>query len=379
MPLNGARWIAAWAAISLAGCYEARAPLVGASASCDQGCHGGAASLAPPPGVWLEDGATGTDQRGVGAHQAHLAAGSLSGAVPCDTCHVVPDAVDAPGHMDSPLPAELTFGGLATSGGARASWDGKTCAVYCHGPSASAGGSVPAPSWTTVDGSQAACGACHGLPPGGTHPAVSECHLCHDQVVDSANTIIAPTLHVDGKVQVRGTNACNACHGSAANAAPPLDTLGNSDPTTRGVGAHQIHVRAGPTHGALDCDACHVKPADVTAAGHMDSALPAEVTFGALARTGGLQPGWDSSALTCGQTYCHAGVEGGGLPAPSWSSGQKMVCGSCHGLPPAKTRSGGNHPAASLSACANCHPAVVDAAGQIVDPAKHVNGKVDLN
>jgi len=111
----------------------------------------------------------------------------------------------------------------------------------------------------------------------------------------------------------------------------------------------------------------------------MDTPLPAEVQFGTLATTGGATPAWDTTKLACATTYCHGSLEGGGNPAPSWTAGQPMVCGSCHGLPPSKSRSGTVHPAANLSECVTCHPAVVDKSGSITNPARHVNGTVDFN
>ena len=117
----------------------------------------------------------------------------------CTECHVVPGSVADPGHLDTALPAELTFGPRATAGGAAPDFNGTTCtSVYCHGATLS-GGSLTEPAWTTVDGTQAECGSCHGLPPTEGHPTASHCSYCHPSVIDDALTIINPALHVNGR------------------------------------------------------------------------------------------------------------------------------------------------------------------------------------
>ncbi|MBI5490284.1 MAG: CxxxxCH/CxxCH domain-containing protein [Deltaproteobacteria bacterium] len=164
--------------------------------SCN-GCHGSEANPAPPVDT---SGNSGTAAVGVGAHQSHLATGSSWHAdVACSECHVVPGTIDAPGHLDTLLPAELTFGPRATAGGAAPDFNGTSCTgVYCHGATLS-GGSLTAPAWTTVDGTQAECGTCHGLPPTEGHPVASHCSYCHPSVVDDALTIVNPALHVNGR------------------------------------------------------------------------------------------------------------------------------------------------------------------------------------
>jgi hypothetical protein len=65
------------------------------------------------------------------------------------------------------------------------------------------GGSNTAPSWTTVDGTQAACGACHGLPPPRPHPKAElnpVCNACHKNIASDNTTFLRPELHVDGIV-----------------------------------------------------------------------------------------------------------------------------------------------------------------------------------
>jgi predicted CxxxxCH...CXXCH cytochrome family protein len=155
------------------------------------GCHGTAGLFAPPPGV---DGETAVSAPPVGAHGPHLLPSYWHGPVACAECHRVPVTVEDEGHIDYP-PAEVRWGPLATSGGTLPDWDGTSCAgTYCHGGTLS-GGTVRVPEWTRVDGTQAACGACHGLPPSEPHPVATDCPLCH------ARRYADPQLHVNGFVE----------------------------------------------------------------------------------------------------------------------------------------------------------------------------------
>lgn len=80
---------------------------------------------------------------------------------------------------------------------------------------------------------------------------------------------------------------CSVCHGSQANAAPPVDVSGNSATTETGVGAHQSHLGPSSWRAEISCSECHVVPADVGDPGHADTALPAELTWRAGNQRGG--------------------------------------------------------------------------------------------
>jgi len=158
---------------------------------CD-GCHGSANSPAPPMDL---AGNLYTSALGVGAHQAHLQGGArLAAPVPCATCHLVPASIDAPGHIDTPAPAEVTLS---------LGWDRdtRTCASsYCHGDAR--------PDWTSRG--QVSCGSCHGVPPpGAPHtPAMTltSCASCHPGTVDAAGTILITngvSEHINGHVDLR--------------------------------------------------------------------------------------------------------------------------------------------------------------------------------
>jgi predicted CxxxxCH...CXXCH cytochrome family protein len=182
-------------------CHPASSPhidgvvQVGRGAGC-AGCHGDAASPAPPTDL---SGNTQITAIGVGAHRAHLAVPSgLRGPIPCQTCHLVPTQVDDPGHIDSLSPAEVN---------ANLSWDRatQTCGTTnCH--------VAARPVWTARGG--ATCGSCHGIPPAnGPHtPTMTlfSCGTCHSQTMDQFGTIILTTgpggttsKHMNGVVDVQ--------------------------------------------------------------------------------------------------------------------------------------------------------------------------------
>jgi len=167
-------------------------------------CHG-STNPAPPRDL---RGHSDTSALGVGAHQTHVLGTPRSRPVPCGECHLVPDRVLAPGHVDTSLPAELDFSGVAVAFGAAPTYSAGTCrSTACHGavfpdgdPS---GGSHTSPTWTKVDGTQAPCGSCHGLPPPPPHPLAKlnpVCSACHEDIAPDNKTFLRPDLHVDGVV-----------------------------------------------------------------------------------------------------------------------------------------------------------------------------------
>ena len=311
------------------GCTELRDPPPSTPSSACVGCHGNEVSPAPTDAV----------------HQAHLNGTAEFPAIPCETCHVVPKSPAAPGHLDSPRPAEITFAARAVApGGPAPSYDPKTrtCSnVSCHGARLG-GGKHQQPVWSTEVGSQVTCGSCHGAPPVGSHPSVATCGLCHP-------TPTAET-HVDGAVEIVFAKTCSGCHGDDVSPAPVSNV-------------HRTHVLGTGEAKPVACSRCHLVPGHVDDAGHLGPA-PAEVTIaGAAAYVDG----------SCSATYCHGSKAGGSLPAPSWkdTSGAALQCGACHGEPPPPP-----HPQAGT--CVMCHSDVVAAGPSIKDPSLHVDGKVDL-
>lgn len=158
----------------------------------------------------------------VGAHQAHLDAMTFRAPLQCSECHLVPDDVNDPGHIDTPLPAEVFAqgSGLAWADGATVAYDrtANTCTNYCHGGGATlsddaAPGVDRSPAWAgAVDSVQ--CGSCHGLPPqdgslGHSQTDLNGCVQCHGRSVDASGAIkfetdpatgIVSTTHMNGEV-----------------------------------------------------------------------------------------------------------------------------------------------------------------------------------
>lgn len=293
-------------------------------------CHGGT-NNAPPKDT---QGNTATNTRGVGAHQKHLATSAMYKPMVCTDCHAVPGTVTSIGHIDTPLPAELKF---SARGGTTTAWNGSRCSNnYCHGATLGAGGTTTAPIWNTVDGSQAQCTSCHGNPPPLPHPQDSNCSTCH--------TTAMATTHVDGNVDVNTNAACNSCHGTTNNA-PPKDTTNGTTTNLRGVGAHQAHIApAAPFAKTVTCDQCHRVPGAVNSVGHIDTILPAELTFTGIAAGST----WNGSNCS---SYCHGTTlaAGGTATSPLWTKvdGTQKQCTSCHGAPPPPP-----HP---TGACNTCH------------------------
>ena len=332
-------------------------------------CHGDAETAAPPRDT---AGHQETTERAVGAHRSHLAPSDWHNTITCEQCHRVPTDVLDVGHVDSRLPAELTWGDLASAQGAEPVWNGATCeATYCHGATLQPGGQSTVPNWTAVDGSQSACGSCHGIPPGGGHPIVSQCSACHPGL-DSNFEFVNPSLHINGILDI-APGDCNACHGNADSTAPPQDTAGNTATSAVGVGAHRSHLGAADWHRQVVCEDCHLVPENLFDAGHIDTDRPAELNFGAVASADGTVPGFDGAR--CYAVYCHGAtlLPGGSNSAPMWTTvdGTQAACGSCHSLPPL-----GDHPANAN--CEACHGAVVGANNTFNDASLHIDGVVEV-
>jgi predicted CxxxxCH...CXXCH cytochrome family protein len=293
-----------------------------------------------------------------GAHAAHAK------KYPCQECHVVPERYCDPGHLFSSDgkvidAAPLTFGPLATSGGARPAWDGARCRdTYCHGDNK--------PAWRGGTG-EAACGSCHAVPPADHHSA--RCADCHARVADDQARIVDDSLHVDGKISVGDdSGTCQACHRDGDLS-----------------GAHAGHLQARhQLRGPLGCGDCHLVPATVTSAGHIDQPFVQVFPLGwsGIAGRDGAMPGWDAATLTCRSTYCHGngtslGADGAPnlLRAPGWSGGDgAAVCGACHGVPPVDAAHVGP---LGLGDCARCHTTTMNAQGGLIAGGTHLDGVID--
>ncbi len=339
-------------------------------------CHGNDDNAAPPLDTSGHEDVT---FMGVGAHQAHLRGGANSRPVECEECHRVPETIDEPTHADG-LPAEVMLSGVAQTGDRTATFDplSATCSAYCHAPSPDDARTSPA--W--IGEATLECTSCHGAPPPAPHPQMTNCSMCHAEVVGSDNrTIVEKDLHVNGSVEVSFDDACNACHGGT-NPAPPLDVEGNRRTTFAGVGAHQTHVLGTERSRPVPCGECHVVPDDVFDPGHMDTDRPAEVVFSGAALAFGATPSY--VAGTCAGTSCHGAAvgdpdvdedSGGTITTPTWARvGEgEAACGACHGLPPPPP-----HPLPTYP-CHQCHMNIDTDDTTFVRPDLHVDGVVTFS
>jgi predicted CxxxxCH...CXXCH cytochrome family protein len=334
-----------------------------------QRCHGGASGNEAPPRAI--DGATATTAAGVGAHQAHLTAGRLRGPIACADCHVVPADMSAHEARIAAIAAgtatRLTWGTLATTDGSTpvfaldATSTPRCSSTYCHGGSMGHGGSIKAPAWTVVDGTQAACGTCHGNPPPGHLASSTQCSSCHAGTVNADGSIKfaadGTSLHMNGTHELPAGGGCTGCH-----AAPPA------------TGAHLAHVVSEPggygqTSGTpigaagydFGCGNCH----SLDAANHMSAAVdlsPTGAPAGSLKALNDPAAAYDPVAGTCTSVYCHSSgqVNPAFVASPAWTTGTSPGCGGCHGNPPNYPNGGAG------SATANSHVGLLAFSGELI-------------
>ncbi len=186
-------------------------------------CHGSFSNtnLISPP----TDLARNIDTKfaGVGAHSKHLFDAKIGVVTVCSDCHIVPSSYSSASHIDNSLKAELVFSKQSDSEIGNSVYDfisNKCSNTYCHGGFAfsksssqyqfaytadNIEGNNYQPIWNKVDGSQMACGSCHGLPPKGhMESTIAGCATCHTGIVDKYGKIIDATKHMDGKINVFG-------------------------------------------------------------------------------------------------------------------------------------------------------------------------------
>lgn len=301
------------------------------------------------------------------------------GVLACSTCHPAPAGAH-PAHIDAaradlacgvchPVPSEPVISGLHADGaveivfdptivGVERSFDRRTdaCAVSCH----DLGGARSRPRWS--DSSPMGCGDCHGSPPTGHFSG--PCTNCHRDANADGTALTSTSLHMNGRVDVGdGSGKCGACHGEGDDPWPKM-------------AAHPAH-RAPDITTPVECGDCHVVPATLHAAGHLDGVV--EVVFGGRATERDAHPSWDGTS--CDQVACH----GAGLPeprsvTPTWtdSSGRAKACGACHGTPPAV-----QHTTSTSCDRSTCHGSEVSRAASgllgITENGKqlHIDGTVE--
>jgi predicted CxxxxCH...CXXCH cytochrome family protein len=309
----------------------------------------------------------------------HVAVDTTNGFGVCNPCHSF--TVDGAGKIIPASQGGKHLNGLLEASGHDAAWMEPSSPTF-HAFAANRG--------------IANCTPCHGadLSGGSVHRACSDCHTAGGRANDFAT--------------------CTACHGGTSNlsGAPPKAIWGYGGDPSRGggqadpirVGAHTRHLTAGKAI-AFDCGVCHVKPATLLSAGHIDDPTPvAKVTFGgiAVAPAPVAAPSWARTTATCASTYCHGNYQGtytyftynwgsdsfdevnvsytGARATPVWTDGP-TTCGSCHGNPPRGTGAWHSGSHGGGNDCQLCHP---DASGSggvgttITDPIRHVNGAVEV-
>ncbi|HUL57982.1 MAG TPA: CxxxxCH/CxxCH domain-containing protein, partial [Anaeromyxobacteraceae bacterium] len=349
--------------------------------------NGQAFAPAPPTD---QTGAGGTTV--VGAHLAHLVSPSFSLRVACAECHVIPAAdLHANGAENvafgalsrTVLPGDTRTVTPAFTGGAT-----PTCSnTYCHGNFKN-GNAANAPAW---NGTSAACGSCHTLPPAGTHPVTSAaCDSCHPAL---SGGLPDPLTHLNGVVDLPNMS-CSSCHGTAGRArvagadtdvpfAPPVGTKGETLTTTKAVGAHLSHVNMASSslrQTPVGCAECHVVPSSLS---HANGTV--NMTFGALAKTAwsgqpAITPAYDTVNNTCASTYCHGAFKNGKSATAQWKgtfgATTTLDCNACHGAGTgaAATPPGGSHP--NRTDCGACHSGYT---GTTVNLALHMNGVLDVS
>lgn len=303
----------------------------------------------------------------------------------CGTCHGAPPP--------APHPAAA---GLAS------------CAA-CHPQTMTAAGALipPAQGGKHLDGVLQFAGGGHtpawmdtaspGFHAYSANASIASCQGCHgvnlDGVGGSATTACA-TCH-----GATWRTSCTMCHGGAdsTSGAPPATTWGNGADAVR-VGAHTLHLAGSANAPAVACASCHAVPADALSPGHADGGT-AEVAMTGLAAASNATPRWNRATASCATTYCHGGYSGtysyqvynwgsgtydtftmayaGSGATPSWTGGP-MTCTSCHAAPPLNGT--WHYPTHGRTAnnCDLCHPGVNAAGTGFVNPARHIDGVVDV-
>lgn len=219
------------------------------------------------------------------------------------------------------------------------------------------------------------CTSCHGSDLSGGTAQVS-CYKCH-QGSD-------------------GSLACNTCHGSVLNPAPPKDLAGDSLTSAPGVGAHQIHLRGSSLSPAFACSTCHIVPRTAGPGQHpfgggatvimsglalTQTNLPGTRFYEDSAATVMPSPILDYQTLQCSNTYCHGDFKNGNRFAPTWNNvgSDQDSCGSCHGLPPHGAINGitPTYQGPTAQNCFFCHTPMMGPNG-IQDSSLHVNGELEV-
>jgi hypothetical protein len=189
-------------------------------------------------------------------------------------------------------------------------------------------------------------------------------------------------------------SVCTDCHGSAQNAAPPLDMNGLSDTSEPTVGAHQSHLAVATWHGPLTCTDCHLLPASTKCPDpdthHCDGVI--DLVFNPLlADAHGAITSYDFNTYTCTGGYCHgstleADISGNtSIRAPVFNvvDESQIACGTgCHSNPPGEI-----HPTGGSCEDQGCHSEIIASfdgnstpnTATWVNGSRHIDGVIDFD
>ncbi len=186
----------------------------------------------------------------------------------------------------------------------------------------------------------AACGSCHGIPPGSgdhaRHDSRIPCATCHGGGYSSSTT--DPATHRNGIKEILAsigwsgsTQSCaNSCHGTAPWSATATLSCTSCHGTPPATGVHAKH------NASYSCDACHgagYGATRVNAATHRNGIRELLASIG-----------WNATNRTCANS-CHG--------TGTWAPTATLSCTSCHGTPP----STGHHSKHRSRSCDTCHGA----------------------
>jgi predicted CxxxxCH...CXXCH cytochrome family protein len=308
-----------------------------------------------------------------------------SGAVACDSCHGQ-DADETDGMPDS--------GSHNVHAGSQVGEMNYACTV-CHN-NGGFGNANHADDTLNMDidnayGASAAYSQGDHAPGSGGYGSCSSIN-CHGSGSETWGTDLSNIV------------TCTKCHGeqvaspgvpTEAQKAPGglgVDTNGDSAATDAQVGAHQLHISlsSGYTNqlnSGGSCNECHTVPSAVGDAGHIDTALPAEV-FGnspEKADLNSVTPSYSAGSCT---VYCHgasmpSGSSEGSDTSPAWNNTLLLTgtpslagdCGVCHGAPP--TTLPVHTGSETINDCDTCHTHFNND-GTLADASLHINGTLEV-
>ena len=197
-----------------------------------------------------------------------------------------------------------------------------------------------------------------------------------------------------------GPQNCRLCHGgTSGHSNPPKALNGDTSVSYLGVGVHVFHLDSTKYSAPVECSECHTPlSSGFSSPDHIGNTPDgiAEINFGPLAKTETVikgevtipNPVWNRETATCSESYCHGNFKDGNAASmPVWTDRNSVKCGSCHGDPltgnPNPLPNGNffhpHYPEYTINICFQCHGGVINSAGTITHPEKHVNGVVNFN